>query len=167
MTTEPLKSSTSGPTATPAEKSGDVGRRIVGAALGWIGTAYHHAGDIRKNGADRGGVDCAMILVRVFCDLGLVPMFDPRPYPPDWHLHRDSERFLGWVQEFAVKVDRPAPGDVVMFRFGRAFAHGGIVCAVDGAFVRMIHANQDAGEVELAEVRRWNHRQPCYWRLKP
>lgn len=157
----------SAPTGAFREKSGPVGPRIVQAAQAWIGTRYHHASDIRKNGADRGGVDCAMILVRVFCDLGLVPLFDPRPYPPDWHLHRDGERFLGWVREFAEHVDRPAPGDVVMFRFGRAFAHGGIVCAVDGAFVRMIHANQDAGEVEYAEVRRWNHRQPHYWRLKP
>ena len=41
------------------------------------------------------GVDCAMMLVRVFCDLGLVEPFDPRPYTRDWMLHRDDERYLG------------------------------------------------------------------------
>ena len=46
---------------------------VVTAARAWIGAPYHHAADVK--GA---GVDCAMILVRVFCDLGLVEPFDPR-----------------------------------------------------------------------------------------
>jgi len=50
--------------------------RVLDEARAWIGTPYHHAAD--KKGV---GVDCAMLPVRVYCDLGIVPMFDPRPYP--------------------------------------------------------------------------------------
>lgn len=143
-----------------------MGALIVRAATAWLGTGYHHAGDIQKNGKDRGGVDCAMLLVRVFCDGGWAPPVDPRPYPPDWHLHRDAERFLGWIGLYADPVDQPAPGDVVLFRFGRTVSHGGIVCSVDGDDVRMIHANKDAGQVERADVRRWKDRLAGYWRVR-
>ena len=50
---------------------------VVAAARAWIGTPYHHMADIKGV-----GVDCAMLLVRVYCDLGLVEHFDPRPYTP-------------------------------------------------------------------------------------
>ena len=38
-----------------------------------------------------------MLLVRVYCDLGLVEPFDPRPYTRDWFLHRNEERYLGFL----------------------------------------------------------------------
>lgn len=95
---------------------------VVAEARSWIGTPYHHAADVK--GA---GVDCAMILVRVFCDLGLVEPFDPRPYTRDWMLHRDDERYLGFLLARAHEVAQPNPGDVILFRFGRCFAHGGVV----------------------------------------
>ncbi|MCJ2121058.1 hypothetical protein [Methylobacterium sp. J-077] len=65
------------------------------------------------------------MIVRVFVGAGLVPAFDPRPYPPDSHLHRDGERYLGFVFDRAAKAARPDPGDVIVFRDGRAYAHGG------------------------------------------
>ena len=82
-------------------------RRVVAAARSWIGTPYHHAADVK--GA---GVDCAMLLVRVFCDLGLVEPFDPRPYTRDWHLHRGEERYLGFLLDRAHEVARRDAGDV-------------------------------------------------------
>jgi hypothetical protein len=63
--------------------------KIVAEARSWIGTPYHNCADIKGV-----GVDCGMLLVRVYCDLGLVPRFDPRPYTAQWHLHRDDERYL-------------------------------------------------------------------------
>ena len=89
---------------------------VVAEARSWIGTPYHHQADIK--GA---GVDCAMILVRVWVDLGLVPAFDPRPYPIDWHLHQAEERYLAQLQARAVFVDAPLPGDIVVWRYGRTF----------------------------------------------
>jgi hypothetical protein len=81
-----------------------------------------------------------MLLVRVFVDVGLVPPFDPRPYPPDWHLHRGEEKYLGFIFDRARKVDSPQPGDVATFQFGRCEAHGGIVTVTDP--LTIVHAYQ-------------------------
>ncbi|MDY7537682.1 NlpC/P60 family protein [Undibacterium sp. RTI2.1] len=96
--------------------------QIVAEAQTWLGTKYHHQG--RVKGA---GVDCAMLLIEVYHRLGLIPDIDPRPYPHDWHFHRDDERYLGWVKQYAKPVDVPMPGDVVLFQFMRCVSHGAIV----------------------------------------
>ena len=111
--------------------------RVVSAARAWLGTPYHHAADLKGI-----GVDCAMILVRVFCDLGLVPPFDPRPYVKDWMMHRDDERYLGFLLARAREVEAPDPGDVVLFRVGRCFAHGGIV--TESEPLTLVHAYSPA-----------------------
>lgn len=132
-------------------------RAIVAEAERWLGTPYHHAADVLGV-----GVDCAMLPVRVFCDLGLVPPFDPRPYPHDWMLHRSDEIYLGWVERFGERVDDPEPGDLALFRVGRCLAHGGIVVA-PGV---MIHADLRAGGVERCEISRWSDRLAGYWRVR-
>jgi hypothetical protein len=63
-------------------------RRLVREARAWVGTPYHPGADLRGV-----GVDCGMLLVRVFVDAGLGPAFDPRPYPQDWHLQRRAGHF--------------------------------------------------------------------------
>ena len=111
---------------------------VVAEARSYLGTSYHHAASLKGV-----GIDCAMILVRVFCDLGLVPPFDPRPYVKDWMMHRDDERYLGFLLARAREVAEPQPGDVVLFRVGRCFAHGGIVTATDP--MTLVHAYAPAG----------------------
>ena len=137
---------------------------VVAEARSWIGTPYHHAADIKGV-----GVDCAMILVRVFCDLGLVEPFDPRPYTRDWMLHRDDERYLGFLLARAREVNEPGAGDVVLFRFGRCFAHGGIVIArtpltIVHAFApaRVVLEEEVGRNAELAE-RLGRARFASYW----
>ena len=122
---------------------------MVAAARSWLGTPYHHAADVK--GA---GVDCAMILVRVYVDLGLVEPFDPRPYPADWMMHRDEERYLGFLLARSREAPRAEakPGDVVLFRFGRCFSHGGIVTATDP--LTIVHAFAPARRVVEDEVER-------------
>ena len=134
------------------EAESEARARVVAAARAWLGTPYHHAADLHGV-----GVDCAMILVRVFCDLGLVPPFDPRPYVRDWMLHRGEERYLGFLIERAREIDPstgsgPLPGDVILFRIGRCYAHGGIVSKTDP--LTIIHAFAPAGKVVEDEVRR-------------
>lgn len=113
---------------------------VVAEARSWIDTPYHNCADVK--GA---GVDCGMIIVRVFVDTGLVAPFDPRPYAQDWHLHRDDERYLGWVRTWCEPVEEPRPGDLVVFRYGRAYSHGGIVVSTDP--VAIVHAYLDEGRV--------------------
>jgi cell wall-associated NlpC family hydrolase len=114
--------------------------RVVEAARAWIGTPYHHMADLHGV-----GVDCAMLLVRVFCDNGLVAPFDPRPYTRDWMLHRDDERYLGFLVASAREVETPRPGDVILFRVGRCYAHGGIVTLPDP--LTILHAFAPAARV--------------------
>jgi NlpC/P60 family putative phage cell wall peptidase len=106
---------------------------VVAEARSWCGTPYHPMADVK--GA---GCDCAMLLVRVFCDLGLVAPFDPRPYPPDWHFHRDDERYLGFIMARSAQVEIPLPGDVMVMRYARAYSHGGIV--VETEPLTIVHA---------------------------
>lgn len=128
--------------------------RIVAEAERWLRTPYHHMADVLGV-----GVDCAMLPVRVFCDLGLLPTFDPRPYPHDWMLHRSEERYLSFITPRARQVETPQPGDLALFRFGRCAAHAGIVCEHG----YMIHAHLPAGRVCRAEIAPYLPRLHSYW----
>ena len=120
---------------------------VVAAARSWIGTPYHNCADVKGV-----GVDCGMLLVRVFVDSGLCPPFDPRPYPVDWHLHRSDERYLDFIFARAHEVDRPQPGDVMVLRYGRCHSHGGVVTAVSP--LTLVHAYYPARRVVEEEVAR-------------
>lgn len=120
---------------------------VVREARSWVKTPYHHMGDIKGV-----GVDCAMLLVRVYCDLGVItPKVDPRPYPAQWFLHRDEEKYLGWVAKYNkhISPEQVQPGDIAVYKFGRCAAHGAII--VDDEL--MIHAYLPAGCVETIERR--------------
>ncbi len=104
---------------------------VIDVARRWLGTPYHHLGDVPGV-----GVDCSMLLVRVYVETRLMAPFDPRPYPTDWHLHRSEEKYIDWIKGRAVPTDDPGPGDMVLFRFGRTFSHGGIVVE----WPRIIHS---------------------------
>lgn len=112
-------------------------RHVVREAQSWVRTAYHAQADVKGV-----GVDCGMLLVRVFVDSGLCDPFDPRPYTDDWYLHRSEERYLGFVFDRAKEVTTPLSGDVMVFRYGRCYAHGGIV--TKGGPLTIVHAYQPA-----------------------
>lgn len=112
--------------------------RVVAEARSWLGTPYHHLGDVKGV-----GVDCAMLLVRCYVDTGVLEAFDPRPYSPQWHQNRDEERYLGWLERVAVVTEEPVPGDVAVFRFGqkvRPFSHGAILVEGDQRDGVVVHA---------------------------
>lgn len=120
---------------------------IVAEAMTWMDTPYHHLGDIK--GA---GVDCAMLLVRTFVDVGILPAFDPRPYSPQWHLHRSDEKYLGWLRQYATETEQPQPGDVGVWRYGRAFSHAGILVEGDGKTGTVVHALRMSRKVGTQRV---------------
>lgn len=127
--------------------------------LGWLGTPYHHCAGIRGH-----GVDCLMLLVRVFAAVGCVPAtFDPRPYAPQWHLHRGEELYLQGLERYlhplasgeggcsgrqlaAHAVDA---GDVLLWRFGRTFSHAAMVVRSVSGELEVVHALADAREVTV------------------
>jgi cell wall-associated NlpC family hydrolase len=116
---------------------------VVAEACAWIGTPYQHQADVK--GA---GVDCGMLLVRVFVDCGLVPPFDPRPYSNDWYMHRSEEKYLGFVLERVAEVEQPLFGDVAVFRHGRTYSHGGVVIG----WPLIVHASAPAGCVVMEDI---------------
>ncbi len=97
---------------------------VLAEARSWIGTPYRHMG--RAKGP-RGGVDCAQLVWAVFHNCGLTPFLPLEPYAQDFFLHRDVERYLAIVLRRALEVEYPRPGDLVLFRIGRLYAHGAIV----------------------------------------
>ena len=95
-----------------------------------------------------------MILVAVYRAVGLIPAgFDPRPYPQDWHLHRDAERYLGNITRFCREVETPQVGGIAVWRFGRTFSHGGICIGgnqVIHSYVGRGVVLDDMGQAELS-----------------
>jgi cell wall-associated NlpC family hydrolase len=131
-------------TAMPPTLPPDRHQAAVAEALTWLGTPWHHEGGVK--GA---GVDCAMLLVRVFGAVGLIPDIDPRPYPIDHMLHSPDERFLGWLQRYATEVlnvTTPRPGDVLIYKVGRCFSHAAIVTQ----WPCVVHAFRDERAVVLS-----------------
>src|SRR5215471_12916596 len=112
---------------------------LVAEAGSWLRTPYHHMGRVKG-----GGTDCLMLLVAVYETAGVIPPVAVPFYPPDWNLHRNSERYLEGIVRFAREIEGPPRvADVALFKFGRTFAHGAIVVS----WPRLIHAWHDAGVV--------------------
>lgn len=118
---------------------------IVAQARKWIGTPYVSCASVL--GA---GVDCGRLLVRVFVDSGLVPPFDAGEYSPEWNQHNSEERYLAFVTDRAGPVDKPEPGDVILWKYAHCFAHGGIVTCANP--LTIIHAYQPDGLVIEEQV---------------
>lgn len=117
---------------------------VLAEARRWLGTPFRHQADVRGE-----GVDCVMLLVRVYHAAGCIPPIDPRPYPRGWFL-RDS-RYLDWLAPYTVpREGPPQPADVACFQVGRAPAHAAIVVA----WPRVIHADPESGVCEVANALR-------------
>jgi cell wall-associated NlpC family hydrolase len=116
---------------------------VVKEALTWLRTPFHHHARIKGH-----GVDCVNLLIGVYSNVGLIPAIKLDHYAHDWHLHSDMPLFLDGVLGYADRTDERLPGDVVMFRYGRQPAHGGIVIE----WPVVIHAWLDTHSVELTEA---------------
>ena len=80
----------------------DIRAAVVTEAKTWIGTPFHHAA--RVKGA---GVDCLMLLAEVYERAGVTAgRINPPFYVPDWHLHRDAERYMEGLLHYARPVMR-------------------------------------------------------------
>ena len=135
---------------------------VVAEALAWVGTAYHHAGRIKRSDDGPGGIDCATLLACVFEAAGMVKPIAIDHYPPDWHMHRSSERYLDQVIGYALEIEEAAalPGDVVLYQWGRVFSHGAII--MPPGWPDIIHAYSAAGAVILdrGDIGRHGYNRP-------
>jgi cell wall-associated NlpC family hydrolase len=102
---------------------GNLRAAAVTEAKTWIRTPFHHAARVKS-----AGVDCLMLLAEVYERAGITTgRINPPFYVPDWHLHRDAERYMEGLLRYARPVTAPEPGDIALFRFGRTYSHGAIV----------------------------------------
>lgn len=122
---------------------------FVEEALTWIGTPFGDCADIKGPG---GAVDCAMLMTRCAVDTGLLAPFDPRPYAPRWHLHRNEELFVDFVtgKLGAHEIETPQFGDIAVWQFGRTYSHGGILINSD-EIVHAYYANRMVIKTRLDE----------------
>lgn len=120
--------------------------KVVAEAKTWLRTPYHHGAKLKGV-----GVDCAFFVKEVFETAGLEAPIPVAPYSAQWFLHKDEELYLAAVKDRADEIaEKDAlPADIVLYRFGRCFAHGAII--IDPGFPSIIHAYKQAGMVTLGE----------------
>lgn len=97
--------------------------QIASEALTWVGTKYHHRGRIKGV-----GVDCGGLIYETYKKvLGIPHEPYPTEYAEDWGLHKENnEIYLEFIMPYIIPTNNLLPGDLVMFKFGRSFAHGTI-----------------------------------------
>lgn len=117
---------------------------VVSEAMTWLRTPWHHEACVKGS-----GVDCANFLIGVYANCGLIEAFTPEHYTQDWMMHRNEQRFLNYLLQFADPIDGPPlPADIVMFHIGRCISHGGIVLD----WPQIIHAYLQERAVVLTGV---------------
>lgn len=115
---------------------------VIAEARSWIGTPWHHMGRLKGI-----GVDCAMLLAEVYERAGVIGRVYVEPYPMQWHLHRDDERLMDIVNNYAHEIPQSEarPGDMLLVQYGRAFSHAGVI--VDGDGLTVVHAVNGSGVI--------------------
>ena len=126
------------------ERETELRRKVIEVAMRWEHTPYRDQGSVMG-----GAIDCAMLLVNAWVGAAVFEPFDPRPYPPSWHLHHSEERYLDWMASISREVEVWRPGDIVIWQFGRCFSHGGIIVN-DHAHV--LHALKEFGECIVTDM---------------
>ena len=99
----------------------------------WIGTPFRHRCAVKGK---KGGVDCINFCGEVYKEMGILDSYELPKYGKDWHLHRQGEKLLTGIFDFAdahptynlksVGFNNPKNGDIIMFQYGRASAHTSI-----------------------------------------
>lgn len=115
-------------------------KAIVDEAMEWINTPYKQCARIKGV-----GVNCAQFLFGVAQAAGAIPEDAPEPrwYTPQLATHSKEERLIEYVKSYgATEVDKPQPGDIVLFKTGRSHGHAAIVVDWPG---KIIHALPPSG----------------------
>lgn len=114
---------------------------VVREAREWLGTPYHDHASVKGR---QGGVDCAQLIREVFVRAGVITDFKIPYYSPQQFLHSDAEDYKRTVETFAREINEASalPGDVVLYKLGKAFGHGAII--IDPGWPNIIHASQPA-----------------------
>jgi cell wall-associated NlpC family hydrolase len=107
---------------------------VVAEAKAWVDAHTPYIPHAKRKGL---GCDCATFILCVYRDLGLVEDVDPGAYSIQAHLHRPRNpehakllrQYEDTILRYADEITEAEaqPGDMVLFKTARAFAHGAIV----------------------------------------
>ena len=106
---------------------------VVDEVLTWQKTPYHP--EARLKGA---GVDCGMLILQTFENVGLIPHVEIPHYSIDIACHSDNPMYLNKIKEYAHEVTgrEPLPGDVFVYKFPDAkVPHHAAIYIGDGVMV--------------------------------
>lgn len=96
---------------------------VIEEAKTWLKTPYHHMA--RVKGA---GCDCLTFIVEVYSKVGLIPEQPNLPfYRGDFMRHNGDETYLNGFLLYGDRVSTPEIADIVLYKWGRVYSHGGIV----------------------------------------
>jgi cell wall-associated NlpC family hydrolase len=111
------------------------------------------------------GCDCATFILCVYRNCGLIPEIDPGSYSIDEHLHINTTKYVDTILKYSDEITEQdaQPGDLVLFRVARAFAHGAIVTSFPTVIHSMvkhgvIFSNADLDSFLLRRPRRFFRR---------
>jgi hypothetical protein len=129
---------------------------IIRETQSWIGTSFHHRGRIKATKdahgriLDKGGVDCAQSIYLIARAAVPERVREIRTadtnYSFQWNLPKDAEEtYLASVLAHAseIEVADVRPGDLALFRFAHAWAHGAVI--MPPGWPALAHANAAAG----------------------
>lgn len=115
---------------------------VLKVAHEWLRTPYVHASQIKKVGCD-----CGTFLIGVYAEAKLIEWFKPKPYTPDFMLHKTDPAYLNLVLDRCKEIgeSEARPADLVMWKIGYLYAHGAIID--HQGWDRIIHAYKEVGHV--------------------
>jgi NlpC/P60 family putative phage cell wall peptidase len=128
-------------------------KRIITAALDWLGTPYRHQG--HRKGV---GCDCLGLLLGVWREVyGVLPE-RPYAYAPDWAEGSGREDFLAAARRHCREIgaDEARAGDLLLFRWRDGFPakHAAILVGSD----RFVHAYEGSAVMVSTLVPQWRRR---------
>jgi cell wall-associated NlpC family hydrolase len=115
---------------------------VVAEARAWVEAHTPYIPHAKKKGL---GCDCATFILCVYRDLNLVPEIELGNYSIQAHLHSATTEYEETILQYAEEIQEAEaePGDLVLWKVARAYAHGGIVVN----FPTVIHSMQKHGVV--------------------
>ena len=92
----------------------------------WLDTPWRHMCMAKGRGCD-----CVGLVFGVLVNVGVLrpEEIEFKPYPPDWHLHKEHLDMLDWFKSRpdVREVKKPLQnGDILLFQYGKSPSHAGI-----------------------------------------
>jgi hypothetical protein len=94
------------------------------------------------------GVDCGQFLIACLKAADLKVPEQVFKFSLDWHLHAREEKYLKIVESVCERTVEPLPGDIVLYRIGRVYAHSGLITE----WPLIIHSDWKSHKIAYTDV---------------